>query len=246
MPITHIFFDLHGTMVNAQVLGACISRERARWLAEHYGGNLAVWLTSERQVIADWDAYHADLNFSGDDGMRDYYEAGYRIVRALFRGAGVSEPSREEIHRLALDLPGLTSLAYDTLYFDVKPTVRRLAAEGYTLGVTTHSLANQAHAVLVGGGVRECFSGPLIGADTAEQFDKDATYYALVVRLAKTLPASCLIVDDSSSAIQAAHSVGLKTIYIHRVGSPHPVTVPDTDATLTDFTALLDIVHRGG
>jgi len=244
MPITHIFFDLHGTMVNAKILGACSSRERARWLDEHYGGGLGAWLKADMQVIADWDAYHADLNFSGDDGMRDYYEAGYRIVRALFRGAGVSEPSREEIHRLALDLPGMASLACDALYAEVKPTLSRLAAEGYTLGVTTHSLANQAHAVLVGGGVRECFGGPLIGADTAEQFDKDVTYYALVVRLAKTLPASCLIVDDSPSAIQAAHSVGLKTIYIHRVGSPQPVTVPDADAALTDFTALMDRVRR--
>jgi FMN phosphatase YigB (HAD superfamily) len=242
MPITHIFFDLHGTMVNSNVLGACTSRERARWLAAHYGGELDAWLKAETQVIADWDAYHADLNFSGDDGMRDYYEAGFRIVRALFRVAGASEPSREEIHRLARELPGITPLACDALYADVKPVVCALAAEGYILGVTTHSLAIQAHAILVGGVVRECFTGPLIGADTAEQFDKDAAYYALAVRLAKTSPESCLVVDDFPGAIEAAHRAGLKTIYIQREGSSHTAIVPEAAATLSDLMGFADVL----
>lgn len=245
MPITHIFFDLHGTMVNSKILGACYGRERARWLAEHYGGEFEVWLKAGQQITADWDAYHADLNFSGDDGMRDYYEAGFRIVRAQFRIAGVPEPSREEIHRLALDLPGIAPLPCDALYPDVRPVVSTLAAEGYILGVATHSLANQAHATLIGGRVRDYFQGPLIGADTAEQFDKDEKYYALAVRLAGTSPESCLVVDDLPGAIEAAHQVGLKTLYLHRTDSVHPESAADADATLPDFTGLPELIQQG-
>lgn len=243
MPITHIFFDLHGTMVNSKILGACYGRERARWLAEHYGGEFEIWFKAGQQITADWDAYHADLNFSGDDGMRDYYEAGFRIVRAQFRIAGIPEPSRDEIHRLALDLPGIAPLACDALYPDVKPAVQALATDGYILGVATHSLANQAHATLIGGGVRDYFTGPLIGADTAEQFDKDEKYYALAVRLAGTGTESCLVVDDLPSAIESAHTVGLKTIYVHRADSTHAESVADADAMLPDFTDLLKAVE---
>jgi len=241
MPITHIFFDLHGTMIDAALLGACVRRERARHLAQGYGGDLAAWHEAEEQVRADWDAYHADLNFSGDDGMRDYVEAGYRIIRALFRGAGVREPAREEIHRLARELPGIAPLTCDAFYPDVKPVIRQLAADGYVLGVTTHSLATHAAAVLIGGGVRDAFQGPLIGADTAEQFDKDTAYYALAVRRAQGTAAVCLVVDDAPRAIEEAKSAGLRAILLAR--EAHATASIEADAIIPDFTALREIIR---
>jgi FMN phosphatase YigB (HAD superfamily) len=242
--ITHIFFDMHGTMIDSKVLGMCYGQERARWLAKHYEGGVDVWLKANEIVVSDWDAYHADLNFSAPDGegMRDYYEAGYRIIRALFRCAGVKAPPRDEIQRLSLELPGIAPLSCDAFYTDVKPVIE-LLAKRYTLGVATHSLTVQAHATLVGGGVRDFFKGPLIGADTAEQFDKDEAYYQLAARLAQVDPSACLVVDDSPGAIEGARHADCKTIFMLRAGRPQPQEMPAADLSLTDFTVLPQVIR---
>lgn len=242
--ITHIFFDMHGTLIDSKRLAACYGRERARWLADHYKGDVDTWLKADARVVADWDAYHADLNFSGDDGMRDFYEAGYRIVRALFRAAEVAEPPRDEIHRLALELPGIAPLNCDAFYPDVKPVIQTLA-QTYVLGIATHSLSVQAHATLIGGGLREYFKGPLVGADTAEQFDKDETFYQIAARLAQVDPSACLAVDDLPSAIEGARKADFKTIFICRAGQTQPDEMPNADASVIDFEELPDILARG-
>jgi hypothetical protein len=59
----------------------------------------------------------------------------------------------------------------------------------------------------MGSGLLPCFTGPLIGVDTVEQFIKDVTFYRKL-----NLPAAeTLIVDRDRQALEAAREAGFQT-----------------------------------
>jgi FMN phosphatase YigB (HAD superfamily) len=216
MPLTHLWFGLHGTLIDAAALADCTWRRSAALLAERYGGDLARWQAAGQRLRADWHAYHADLNFSGDDGMADYAEALYRVARAWFRLAQMPEPPPAVLRHLAHELPALAPLECPALYPDAAAVLPALAQAGYALGIVTHALAAQARAILAGSGAAGLFQAPIIGADTAGQFERDEAFLRLAAAQAQVAPAACAVIDAHLPALEHAARAGMMAVHLQR------------------------------
>ncbi|MEO8395909.1 MAG: hypothetical protein ABI700_23135, partial [Chloroflexota bacterium] len=87
-PITHVFFEVPGVLVDRAALRRGYRANLGRIMAERYEGSAVEWCAAYDCILADWDSYYADLNLSGDDGIADMREGQYRTTRALFRRKG--------------------------------------------------------------------------------------------------------------------------------------------------------------
>lgn len=214
--LTHIFFDLHGTLIDGARMRQQVQQGLAQLMSTRYGGTVAQWAAADQQIIADWRSYHADLNFSGDDGLQDFYESLYRVTRALFRLTGITEPPHEELLALARALPVESSRGVHALYPEVGQMLHALVAQGYRLGVASYIPQAQINMILQACGIRACFVAPLVGFDTLERYERDRHYFEGVLRLAQAESACCLFVDDGSNALHGALEAGMQTAYLSR------------------------------
>lgn len=214
--ITHIFFDLHGTLVDGVKLHPCYTENLGRVMAERYGAAPETWIQANRLILEDWDSYYADLDLGGEDGIAQMFEGLYRTTRAMFRLSGMAEPPQPELTQLSRQLPGLVTTTCDAFYPDAHAAVKALHTAGYTMGITSHSLRDQARGLLQGARVLDMFTGPIIGADTAGQYEKDQTYFLGAALMAKVSPSQCLVVDDVARYVSAAKAAGMRAVQIVR------------------------------
>jgi HAD superfamily hydrolase (TIGR01509 family) len=240
MPITHIFFDLHGTLIDGYRLHPCYSASLGKVMAERFGETPDVWREANRRVLADWDSYYADLNLSGDDGIEHMWEGLLRTTRGMFRLAGVREPDMRTLTALSREIPGLATRRCDALYPDCRAVIEQLAADGFVLGVTSHAITVQAQGLLAGAGIRQYFSGPIVGPDTAERFQKDGTFYRFAARKAGVRPEECLTIDDTAMCVSGAKRAGMYTVLLSRRA---PLHATEADYVLNgDLNGLIDVV----
>ncbi len=213
MSITHILFDLHGTLVESDHrLPACYATELGKYMAGRFGGLAEQWSEANRRVVADWDSYYADLDFTGDRGLDDMWEGMIRTTRALFRLTGTAEPDLATITTLSRELPYHATRYCDAFHADARPTLERLRAAGYSIGVASHTTVAQAKGTLEGGRLAHLFDGPLVCSDVAGCFGKSAKFY----RSSGLLPESCLVVDDQAEGINGAKAAGMRAVQILR------------------------------
>jgi FMN phosphatase YigB (HAD superfamily) len=214
MTITHIFFDLYGTLVDGTRLRPCYAVELGSIMAERYGGSPTAWAQANLRVVADWESYLADLDYGADDGVEQMWEAELRLTRALFRLTATPEPALAEVTALSRELAYEVRTRCDAFFDDARPLIEKLHAAGYVLGAATHSLTPQARGVLAGGGVLDYFTGPLLCPDVVGHYEKDAAFF-----LAAGLPAeNCLVVDDQLQGILGAQAAGMQAVHLMRSG----------------------------
>jgi FMN phosphatase YigB (HAD superfamily) len=236
--ITHIFFDLHGTLVDGVRLHPCYSVQLGRVLSERYGGAPAVWVEANQRIMADWDNYYADLDLTRDRGIDDMWEGMIRTTRALFRLAGAPMPDIGQIRALSRELPGLVTRSCNALYPEARPIIEQLCAAGYMLGVTSHAVSAHARGLLRGGGILQYFAAPIIGPDVIGRFDKDAQFYTYAARKAGVSTQQCLAIDDSPPCVAGAKAAGMGAVLLSRRGVVSHATA---DHVLTDtLLGLLD------
>jgi FMN phosphatase YigB (HAD superfamily) len=214
--ISHIFFDMYGTLADNRNMRPCYAAALGRIMASRFGGAPDAWAQANLQIIADWDSYFADLNLSGDHGIEDMWEGEYRVTRALFRLTGTPEPDKPVITALSRELPGLVASACDVLFPEAAEVLRALHERGLALGIASHAFENQARGVLQAGGALELFSAPIWGVDAAEQFEKDANFYRRLALAARADPSSCLVVDDQPAPLWGAREAGMRTGHVRR------------------------------
>lgn len=239
--ITHILFDLHGTLVDSARLQQLYSQGTAQILADRFGGSHAAWAQAHKRIVADWDSYYADLNLSdGDDAdcLRDLYEGLYRIIRAHFRLVGIPEPDSQTLKTLSLEVNAIPPSKGDSFYSDAHLVVNYLHQAGYQLGVATHALLAEAENTLIGATVREHFTAPIVCPDVVCRFDKDQRFYEIALQMTQAKPHQCLVVDDAASNIMGAKAAGLHTAYLNRYGKP--LHNPD-DADINLGTTLTNL-----
>lgn len=247
MPITHIFFDLHGTLVHTARLAPCFAESIGHMMAGYYGGQPQDWAKAYQHIQADWTSYFADLHLGGDEGLANLREGLYRTTRALFRLMHVKEPSQPQLMELAIQLAeNAPSHCKDVFYEDVQACLQALHAQHYQLGICSYALAQQARSLLMRAGLMTYFTGPIIGPDVAERFEKSTQFYEAAVRLAGTSSQYCLAVDDSLSDLSSAHQVGMMTAHLDRPGM-HPSANADVykaDLILGDnLHSLINAMH---
>lgn len=233
MTISHIFFDLHGTLVDSARLSACYAEQVGSVMAERFGGKAKAWAEANRLIAADWDSYFADLDFDSDDGLADLWEGQVRVTRALFRITGEREPDLPSLTALARELPYLAARGCNAFYPDSKMVLERLHQAGFILGIATHVISPLARGMLAGAGVPNLFAGPLLSPDVTECFRKDAAFY----RAARIPVEYCLLVDDGLDGIQGAKAAGMGAIQVCR-GRPSADS-PADHILMGDLSGLL-------
>ncbi|MBZ0286389.1 MAG: hypothetical protein K8I30_02155, partial [Anaerolineae bacterium] len=131
MTLTHIFFNLPGTLVDGARLRSGYAEQLGLLMAERFGGNPDLWIGARLHILKDWDSYFADLNFDGDDGVNDLWEGELRVTRALFRLTGIPEPDGPTLAALSRELPYQVSRHCDVLFPDSQPVIQALHQAGY-------------------------------------------------------------------------------------------------------------------
>lgn len=210
------FFALHGTLINRAVLHPCYADGIGRVMSARYGHAPQRWIQAYQQISADWDSYHADLDFGADDGIDQFYESLYRVTRALFRLTHTPEPPVDALTALSRSLPALASEGCSAAYPDVLPVLERLYAAGHALSITAHSLSEQTRALLHASEILAYINGVIIGPDNAPAWEQDAMYYRHAAQLARTPITDCVLIDDQPAAIRAAREAGIHTVYVLR------------------------------
>jgi FMN phosphatase YigB (HAD superfamily) len=225
MALTHIFFDLHGVLIDSKRMAQNYRKGLRQIMAARYGQAPEIWEKAHSRIVGDWDSYFADLNLSGDDAMRDLKEGWIRVTRALFRLAKVTEPDKDEIALLSLELPATAPAYGDALYEDARSAIKQLHEKSYRLGVVTHALAGQAKSALKGAKVLDYFAAPIVGMDTVGQFDKDRMFFIKTAHLAQVEPEKCLVVDTNEASLAGAKSAGMQVILMKRNASENDTEV---------------------
>lgn len=242
--ITHVFFDLHGTLVDATgLLLPCYNRALGALLAGRYGGDPADWAEAHRRVLADWDSYYADLDLSGDDGLAHMWEGQTRTLRALFRLTVRPYPPPDEMACLVREHHYLVTSQCDALYPDAHKALRALHAMPLTLGVISNAVVGHAEGCLVGAGVREWFQGPIIGPEVIGYFGKDAACFRFAFARASVPPERCAVVDDHPAAMCHARQSGARAVLVDRARR-HGDDPGGADAVLPDLSSLPDLLRQ--
>lgn len=214
--MSHVFFDLHGTLVDGAALHPCYSAALGQMMAQRFGRTAAEWADANKRVLADWDSYYTDLDLTGDYGIEDMWEGLLRTTRAMFRLLDAPMPDRATLRALSREIPGRVTRNCNALYADARPVIERLCAAGCMLGVTSHALEAQSRGLLRGGDVLRYFAAPVVGPDTVGRFAKDAIFYAYAARQAGVHPSECLAVDDSLVCLEGARAAGFQVLHIAR------------------------------
>lgn len=238
MRITHVFFDMHGVLIDPHRIHLCYSAALGRFLSERYGGTPEAWERANHQIEADWDSYYADLDFSSDDCVEQMWEGEFRTTRARFRLTGTPEPSHEELIALSREIPGTIPRMCPAAYPEVDGVLARLVGVGITLSVTSHAMETQVHATLAGSGLTQYFQGKIIGTDTMARFIKDDSYYRRAAQALSVNPAQCAVLDDRPEPIEGAKAAGMETIFVCRPDRCHDRRVR-ADALVTNLTPLI-------
>lgn len=90
--------------------------------------------------------------------------------------------------------------------------VELLCARAIHCGVASSSISSQIEAFLQEHSLHDYFS-VVIGADRVEDTKPNPECYLTVAEYFNVKPADCLVIDDSSAALERAKTVGFQTIY---------------------------------
>lgn len=203
MTLTHLIVDWHLLCDPVKIRQALITGI-ARTFHNDYGLTLTQWETWTRTIFADWDDYFADLNFSEDEGLKDYWEGWFRVGRAILRLSGLPEPTHDELTTLARRLP--CQLLTDVWFDDGLVFYQSIRSKAISLILISYGLHCQVDSAVQG------MQAESIGFDTLEIFEHDATYFQRLAMHKRLIPAQTGVIVRSVKVIESAKSVGFKGI----------------------------------
>jgi FMN phosphatase YigB (HAD superfamily) len=236
--VTHLLFDLYGTMVDADRMRICYAEQLGHYLSESFRGTAAAWSDAYHRIVADWDSYYDDLDLNGEHGLADLREGEIRVTHALFRLTGTPEPIPESLSALARHLAYYVSRRCDAFYADGKPVLARLHTAGHMLGVASHTTSAHTRGILEGAGVMEWFAGTFLSPDVTKSFRKNRVFF----RDPRLNPADCILIDDQEEGIQGAKAAGMRAVQVLRqAGQSSPLADHVLHGDLTGLLAYLGI-----
>ncbi|MEM9953661.1 MAG: hypothetical protein AAF846_18780 [Chloroflexota bacterium] len=206
-----ILINCIGILVDGQVMRQCYRHNMSQVMSARYGQSPDFWQTVDQKIVADWASYHADLNFSGDDGIIDMYEALFRTTRALFTIGNVPEPEKPEITALANELIA-TPCDNSVILPDSNNSLSQLTEKGYRVGVFAHLLETHLKAITTSLKMIDHH----IGADTVSHYEHDQTYFLKVASYLKTPPEQITVITRHATTAQSASQAGLKSILVEQ------------------------------
>lgn len=217
--LKHIIFHLN-ILADPILLRRHYQHGLAKIMQNRYGKTEQFWADIQEQIFADWASYHADLNYSSDDGMRDMREGRFRVTRALFRLAGIPEPSKQEITQLAEDLISEAPKYGDAFSHGTKDLLAWLNEKNLSITLISYYPEIQLRAILSGGQLDK-YTGFAIGADTFEQYEMDRRYFEYLLNKLHAQAPECLYVDNQETMLTVAEKIGMKILCPECDSLPH-------------------------
>lgn len=188
-----------GALLNRAALRSALPDAWGAVLSERSGGDPAAWAAAYRRLLADWPAYWADLDLSGDDGLAQWREGRWRIVRAHYRLVGMEPPPLAALPEVLDELPRAVGERISAWLPGAPATLRRLADRGAALAVVTaFNPASLIDGMLREAGLRELI-GAVLGPDELGQPGLEGLSAAHLARLAGLDAARMQIVTNLST-----------------------------------------------
>lgn len=216
MTFSHVFFDLNGVLVDTGRLQPQYEKALGRFLAARYGGAAADWSAAYRRVVADWDSYYADLDFSGEDSLDHLWEGQTRVLRALFRLTGHAYPDLAAMRQLVEAHHDAVCSQCDALYPDVRPALAALREAALTLGIVSNSVLGHVRGLLAGAGVADQVTGPLITPEGAGYVGVDAGYYRLALGQSRITLEQAVFVTADRRQLAGMRQMGARVVLVDR------------------------------
>ena len=205
-----VLFNCIGLLVDGSKIRQSFRENVAQVMSERYGKSRDVWKVADEQIVADWASYHADLNFSGEDGIDDIHEALFRVTRALFTIAKVPEPPKPEITALASEL--ISTPCKNVFLPDVLPALEKCRKNGYSIGTFSYLLEKQVRAITAEIPDVE----HIIGADTLNHYEHDLMFFRKLIAHLKTSPDKINVVTNSPQTLAVASQAGMTILPVRQ------------------------------
>jgi|GEM_PF-5876994 len=205
-----ILFKCISVLVDGHKMRQCYRANMVKIMSERYGKSPEFWSAIDEQIVTHWDDYHADLNFSGDDGIDDIHEGLFRVTRALFTIGKIPEPPKPDITALANEL--ISSPCHDVLLPDALPVIEKCQEKGYSIGAFSYLLEKQVKAIMA----EIPNLQHIIGADTLNHYEHDSLFFKKLYAHLHTSPDKIIIVATSPQTIAAATQSGLQAIPVRQ------------------------------
>ena len=177
-----------------------------------------------------WREYLKDFSISADEvDTRMQGKRNDEIVRELF-GPGLSEDevfshgARKEALYRARMAPRLEA----NLMPGLRPLLER--NRSIPMGVGSNAESANIDLVLDGAGLRSYFGAVVDGHQVANPKPAPDIYLKVAAELA-TVPANCIVFEDSASGIAAGRAMGARVVGLCRFGRQ----LPGTALTIRDF-----------
>ena len=110
----------------------------------------------------------------------------------------------------------------NALYPDVKPSLKRLKADGYRIYLTTNASRSNGESALVGGGIRDMFDGVVVMEIAKSKKDRPH-YWKSTFHYTKVNPEDAVVVDDISKYLDLAGNMGARCYQMIRREVAHKV-----------------------
>lgn len=191
-----------GALLDRPALRSALPDAWGAVLASRSGGDPATWAAAYRRLLADWSAYWADLDLSGDDALAHWREGRWRIVRAHYRLAGCVPPPLADLPEYLDELPHAVGERIAAWLPDVPGVLWRLAAQGASLAVVAPFNASALiDGMLRGAGLRASI-GAVLGPDELGQPGLEGLSPAHLARLAGLRPARMQIITELNTLLE--------------------------------------------
>jgi putative hydrolase of the HAD superfamily len=128
------------------------------------------------------------------------------------------------------------------LFPDALPTLDRLRADGYRLGLVTNGVSETHAEKIVGLGIRDHFDAVLM-PDRVGFAKPDRRVFELACRMLGVSPAETAMVGDSAAAdVAGARGAGLFAVWFNPAGAAFPAGLPQPDAEVRALADVPDVI----
>lgn len=222
-----IFFDIDGTLIDHLSASAAASLA----LYDQYSGQVPF---SREEFPAAWESI-MDVHYNRfTRGEISLWEQRRARIRDSFGAPEFTDAEADERYYVFIREYENLTRAYD----DAAPALQKLA--GQKLGIISNGVGDQQLGKLRRAGIVEYFSVTAFPEDTG--FGKPhPSIFQEACRRAGEDPRHCIYVgDDLINDIHASHALGIRPIWIDRVGATTNGVPAQRITTLTQLTHVLE------
>ncbi len=231
MPLTAVFLDMDGVLVDQTKLPLEYQRLMGEALAPALGGAVEDWGRANEvtfpRIFPIVMAAPPEMPPLEWYGWQDVLS-----VRGMCEEIGIEPPSDEECMRLGDACDRHVRANHEAFFPGIAPTVRELAAS-YGLHFATGNPSWNIETAIERLGVSELF-GTLCGPDLVDARKGTPQFYPRLLELADVRPSDAVVVDDSAARLAEVTALGASTVQVNAEG----VANPDVDAVITTIGEL--------